>query len=99
MASATALLDPSEHEGFGLPVVEAMARGIPVACADATALPETAGGAAELFDPRDARDCADAIGRAIGRREELAAAGRAHAASYSWERTAALTRAVYEELL
>jgi glycosyltransferase involved in cell wall biosynthesis len=96
---ASVLVHPSLYEGFGLVVVEAMARGTPVACADATALPETAGGAAELFDPHDAADVADAITRALGRREELAALGRERVAGLSWKRTAAETRAVYEELL
>jgi glycosyltransferase involved in cell wall biosynthesis len=99
LRGASVLVHPSLYEGFGLVVVEAMARGVPVACADATALPQTAGGAAELFDPRDAAAVAAAIARARGRRDELAARGRERVASLSWERTAALTRAVYEELL
>jgi glycosyltransferase involved in cell wall biosynthesis len=99
MRGAAALVHPSLYEGFGLVVLEAMARGTPVACADATALPETAGGAAELFDPRSEASAADAIARALDRRDELAERGRARAAEFSWERTAAMTRAVYEELL
>ena len=53
MRGADLLVHPSLYEGFGLVLLEAMARGCPVARADATALPETAGGAAELFDPDD----------------------------------------------
>jgi len=96
MRGARCLVHPSLYEGFGLVVLEAMARGTPVACADATALPETAGGAAELFDPSDAVACADAIERAVAAGGER---GLARAAEFSWERTAAMTRAVYEELL
>ncbi|HEX8123218.1 MAG TPA: glycosyltransferase family 1 protein [Solirubrobacteraceae bacterium] len=99
MRGAAVVVHPSLYEGFGLVVVEAMARGVPVACANATALPETAAGAAELFDPHDASDVAGSIERAMARRAELAALGRARAAELSWERTAALTRAVYEELV
>jgi alpha-1,3-rhamnosyl/mannosyltransferase len=99
MRGAAVLVHPSLYEGFGLVVLEAMARGTPVACADATALPETAGGAAELFDPRSAASAADAIARALDRRAELAERGRARAAEFTWERTAALTLAVYQELL
>ncbi len=99
MRGAALLVHPSLYEGFGLVVLEAMARGTPVACANATALPETAGGAAVLFDPHDVDDIARAIGDALGDSERLATAGRARAAEFSWERTAALTRAVYEELL
>jgi glycosyltransferase involved in cell wall biosynthesis len=98
MRGASVLVHPSLYEGFGLVVVEAMARGVPVACADATALPETAGGAAELFDPRDPEAVAAAIERARARRDELAARGRARAAQLTWDRTAALTRRVYAEL-
>ena len=99
MRGAAVLVHPSLYEGFGLVLVEAMARGVPVACADATALPETAGGAAELFDPRSAASVAGAIVRALDRRDELAEQGRARVAELSWERTAAETRAVYDEVL
>lgn len=99
MRGAALLVHPSLYEGFGLVIAEAMVRGVPVACADATALPETAGGAAELFDPRDTDDLASAILRALGRADELRAAGLARAAGWSWQATADATADVYRELL
>jgi len=98
LRGAALLVHPSLYEGFGLVVAEAMARGVPVACADATALPETAGGAAELFDPHDSDAIGAAILRALARTDELGAAGRARAAAWSWQRTAAQTADVYREL-
>lgn len=102
MRGADLLAYPSLYEGFGLVIVEAMARGCPVAAADATALPEAAGGAAELFDPLDETGIAAAIRRVIEDPQlgaELAERGRARAAKLSWEQTAELTAAVYRELL
>ena len=102
MRGADLLVYPSLYEGFGLVVVEAMARGCPVAAADATALPEAAGGAAALFDPLDEEHMASTI-RAVleddDRRADLVQRGRARAAELSWDRTAQLTAAVYRELL
>jgi glycosyltransferase involved in cell wall biosynthesis len=102
LRGADALVHPSLYEGFGLVVVEAMARGVPVALARATALPETGGDAAEYFEPLDVGDMAAAIRRVVGdraRHAELARRGRERAATLSWASTAALTVAVYEELL
>ena len=99
MRGADVLVHPSLYEGFGLVVLEAMARGVPVAAADATALPATCGDAAELFDPLDPDAIAAAVLRARARRDELAAAGRERAALFTWDATAEATALVYRELL
>ena len=99
LRGAAALVHPSLYEGFGLVVVEAMARGVPVACADATALPETAGGAAVLFDPLDVDAIAAAVLDVIARAQDLGPAGQRVAGAYSWERAARETADVYREVL
>jgi len=99
MRGADVLVHPSLYEGFGLVVLEAMARGVPVAAADATALPETGGDAAVYFDPLDVHAMARAIREALDARDDLAERGRARAAQFSWRRTAEETAAVYRELL
>ena len=99
LRGAAALVHPSLYEGFGLVVAEAMARGVPVACAGTTALPETAGGAAVLFDPLDVADIARGIAEALARADELRGAGLVRSMDWSWSACAAATLAVYEELL
>jgi glycosyltransferase involved in cell wall biosynthesis len=87
----------SLYEGFGLPVLEALACGTPVVTARGGACEEVAGGAAELVDPLDPDDIAAGLRRARGRRDELRALGLARARELTWERTARETLAVYEE--
>jgi alpha-1,3-rhamnosyl/mannosyltransferase len=79
-------------------VLEAMACGCPVACSDAASLPEVAGDAAHLFDPRDPAAIAAAIRDVLDRPAEWSARGLARAAAFSWEATAHATDAVYREL-
>jgi glycosyltransferase involved in cell wall biosynthesis len=101
-AAAACVVFPSLYEGFGLPVLEAMARGVPVACSNRSSLPEVAGEAALLFDPEDVDAIRDAIDRLLGDAElaaVLRAAGRARAARFTWRRTAELTAASYETAL
>jgi len=99
MRGADAFVHPSLYEGFGFVVLEAMARGCPVACASATALPETAGDAAVLFDPEDSDAIADAIRRLLADPDPLRERGRRRAAQFSWTGTAERTAAVYLEVV
>jgi glycosyltransferase involved in cell wall biosynthesis len=101
-ALSAAFVFPSFYEGFGLPVLEAMARGVPVACSDRASLPELAGDAALLFDPADPASIADALERLLHdgpEVERLRAAGRERAGTFTWERAAERTLASYERAL
>jgi glycosyltransferase involved in cell wall biosynthesis len=97
LSGAEALVYPSLYEGFGLPVLEAMACDTPVLTSKVSALPDTAGGAALLIDPNDTEDIAAGMERLLtdtGLRERLRAAGTARTATFNWDETARLTAGV-----
>ncbi len=99
---ATAFVYPSLYEGFGLPVVEAMARGVPTVASMTSSVPEVTGDAALGVDPRSVREIATGIDRVLtepGLAERLAEAGRARAERFSWDETARGTLEVYAEVL
>ncbi|HYP47311.1 MAG TPA: glycosyltransferase, partial [Thermoleophilaceae bacterium] len=101
-AGAVALAMPSLYEGFGLPVLEAMASGVPVVAANRTALPETCGGAALLVDAEDGEALSEALASAVADAElraRLIPAGLRRAETFSWTRAAELTDAVIQEVL
>ena len=98
-ANASCLVIPSLHEGFGVPVVEAMAAGCPVVAASAGALPEVCGDAAVMVDPLDPRSIAAGIERALDDGPALRERGRARAESFRWPRVAASVAAIYRELI
>ncbi len=101
-AIASCAVVPSLYEGFGLPVLEAMSRGIPVACSDRGSLGEVAGGAARLFDPELPSAIADAIEVLLSDRAEadrLRALGWSRAASFTWQEAARQTISSYERAL
>ncbi|MFN2589211.1 MAG: glycosyltransferase family 4 protein, partial [Actinomycetota bacterium] len=97
LGGATALVFPSRYEGFGMPVLEALACGTPVVTSNVSAMPEVAGDAAVFVDPLDVDSIADGIRRVAEDdelRQRLRRAGPARAAEFTWERTARRTAEV-----
>jgi glycosyltransferase involved in cell wall biosynthesis len=95
---ARCVLYPSLYEGFGLPVLEAMASGTPVVTSRGTAMEEVAGDAAVLVDPFDIGSIADGIAEATNRRDELVPLGLARARTFTWERAADTVSALWRHL-
>lgn len=98
-SNAKTLVFPSLYEGFGLPLLEAMACECPVICSNAASLPEVAGNAAEYIDPHDVEELAAAIDRVVENRDlrnDLIRKGLKRVAEFSWKRTAAETLEVFE---
>ena len=100
-SAASVFAFPSLYEGFGLPILEAMACGTPVVASRASCLPEVAEGASVLIDPDDAEELADALEQTLADdalRADLAMRGRARAAQYTWRRAAEQLLGVYEKV-
>jgi glycosyltransferase involved in cell wall biosynthesis len=101
-AAASCFVFPSLYEGFGMPVLEAMSRGVAVACSDRGSLREVAGDAALLFDPESAQSIASAVQRLLedpAEAQRRRAAGREQASHFTWRNTARATLASYERAL
>jgi glycosyltransferase involved in cell wall biosynthesis len=102
MAASTALVLPSLEEGFGLPVAEAMAAGLPVVCSRGSALEEVAGGAATLVDPLNTRSIADGIERILhdpGLAAEQRRKGLEQSRLFDWDQATSLTLEFYRRVL
>lgn len=100
-AGATLMIYPSLYEGFGMPLLEAMASGVPVVASNTSAIPEVVGDAAVLFDPVDIAEMGEAVLRVLrdpALAADLRSKGLARAGDFTWERAARETLAVYQEL-
>ncbi len=97
-SSATVFAYPSLYEGFGFPVLEAMAAGAPVVTSNISSLPELAGSAAVLVDPLDTKSIQNGILSAVKNSEKLIKAGIIQAKKFTWEATARQTLEVYEKI-
>jgi len=100
--AANVFIFPSLYEGFGLPVIEAMACGTPVACANTSSLPEVAGDAAVLFDPTQTGAIVDALQQVLddaSMRADLRLRGFRQTTEYLWQETASKTLDLYRRLL
>jgi len=98
-AAASVMAYPSLWEGFGLPVLEAMAQGTPVVTSELISTEEVAGGAAVLVDPRNAESIRAGIRNALADRAQLSQRGLQRAARATWNNTAQLTAAAYDEVV
>jgi glycosyltransferase involved in cell wall biosynthesis len=100
--AADVFVYPSLYEGFGLPVIEAMARGVPTVASNTSSLPEVAGEAALGVNPRSVREIAQAIEAVLtdlDLADRLSIAGRRRAERFSWDETARMTLEVYERVV
>ena len=98
-AGASALCYPSVWEGFGLPILEAMAQGVPVVTSKGTSTEEVAGGAAQLVDAFDIESIAQGVTLALANRDSLSTLGRNRAKAMTWEATALATAQAYDEVV